>query len=180
MNVLKLKINLLSIIIISLLVICNLLVINVEADFKHYPDEGLYFDDFSNENSLTKNSCVYNTDRDYFYLEQGSPFYTYNYGTTPNNIGVWETNWSFLSKDNLFGALNQFIKPDSFLGENEITNYVKSQKLTAIDNNQSSEGASIHDRIEVKEEGLDKYLTYDWYRRSSLIDHILDPSKQVC
>jgi len=33
--------------------------------------------------------------------------------------------------------------------------------------------ASIHDLVLTKEEGLEKYLTYDWYRRGSLIDHFL-------
>ena len=32
---------------------------------------------------------------------------------------------------------------------------------------------TIHDMILAKEEGLDKYLHYDWYRRASLIDHIM-------
>jgi alpha-amylase len=33
--------------------------------------------------------------------------------------------------------------------------------------------ASIHDQVVTKEEGLEKYLTYDWHRRTSLIDHFL-------
>jgi outer membrane protein assembly factor BamB len=148
MKLLKLKINLILVITIVLLLFSNPFILNVSSELQHFSDEGLYFDDFSNENSLTKNSCVYNTDRDYFYLEQGSPFYTYSYGTTPNNIGVWETNWSFLSKDTLFGALNQFLKPGSFLGENEVTNYVKSQKLTAIDNRTISTVSSYLVRTE--------------------------------
>jgi hypothetical protein len=38
-----------------------------------------------------------------------------------------------------------------------------------------SEGevASIHDMVLAKEEGLEKLLNYDWYRRGSLIDHFL-------
>jgi len=31
--------------------------------------------------------------------------------------------------------------------------------------------ASIHDRVVVKEQGLDRLLTYDWHRRVSLLDH---------
>ena len=37
----------------------------------------------------------------------------------------------------------------------------------------SDQVASIHDLVLTKEEGLDKYLTYDWYRRGGLIDHFL-------
>ena len=33
--------------------------------------------------------------------------------------------------------------------------------------------ASIHDVVLTKEEGLEKHLHYDWYRRCSLIDHFL-------
>jgi alpha-amylase len=35
------------------------------------------------------------------------------------------------------------------------------------------EVASIHDRVTVKEEGLEKLLYYDWHRRISLVDHFL-------
>ncbi|KPK78565.1 MAG: hypothetical protein AMJ89_01260 [candidate division Zixibacteria bacterium SM23_73] len=38
---------------------------------------------------------------------------------------------------------------------------------------ESDQVASIHDLVLTKEEGLEKYLTYDWYRRGSLIDHFL-------
>jgi len=34
--------------------------------------------------------------------------------------------------------------------------------------------ASIHDLVIAKEEGLEKHLNYDWYSRTSLIDHFLD------
>ena len=34
---------------------------------------------------------------------------------------------------------------------------------------------SIHDLIKVKERNLDQYLSYDWYRRASLLDHFLHP-----
>ncbi|MFQ5708366.1 MAG: alpha-amylase/4-alpha-glucanotransferase domain-containing protein [bacterium] len=33
--------------------------------------------------------------------------------------------------------------------------------------------ASIHDQVMAKEEGLEDFLFYDWYRRSSLLDHFL-------
>ena len=38
---------------------------------------------------------------------------------------------------------------------------------------QNDQVASIHDLVLTKEKGLEKFLTYDWYRRSSLIDHFL-------
>ncbi len=34
--------------------------------------------------------------------------------------------------------------------------------------------ATIHDKMGAKEEGLSKYLHYDWYRKASLIDHFLE------
>lgn len=51
------------------------------------------------------------------------------------------------------------------------------QKLRDMKKNAAShganEGASIHDRVEAKEEGLENYLSYDWYRRGSFIDHFI-------
>jgi len=47
------------------------------------------------------------------------------------------------------------------------------KKLTEQNNPGNSEGKSIHDRVEVKEQGLEKYLIYDWHRRVSLVDHIM-------
>lgn len=35
---------------------------------------------------------------------------------------------------------------------------------------------TIHDRVRVKEPGLEKRLFVDWYRRSSLLDHFLHPN----
>jgi len=45
---------------------------------------------------------------------------------------------------------------------------IKSQELKTTE-----KFASIHDLVQVKEEGLEKLLTYDWYRRGSFIDHFL-------
>jgi alpha-amylase len=42
---------------------------------------------------------------------------------------------------------------------------------------QADHGAvSIHDMVKVKEQNLDQYLHYDWYRRSSLLDHFFHPA----
>ena len=51
------------------------------------------------------------------------------------------------------------------------------QKLFQLEQKKShdSEVASIHDIVQSKEEGLDRYLNYDWYRRVSLVDHFLHP-----
>ncbi|NLI14668.1 MAG: DUF1926 domain-containing protein [candidate division Zixibacteria bacterium] len=46
-------------------------------------------------------------------------------------------------------------------------------KLTKAQNSDQVAGKTIHDRIEVKEAGLEKYLIYDWHRRISFVDHIM-------
>jgi len=38
---------------------------------------------------------------------------------------------------------------------------------------------TIHDRVRVKEPGLEKRLFVDWYRRSSLLDHFLHPNTSL-
>lgn len=40
----------------------------------------------------------------------------------------------------------------------------------------AQEAHSIHDRLEVKEEGLEKRLVYDRWTRESLVDHLFDPA----
>ncbi len=45
-----------------------------------------------------------------------------------------------------------------------------SQAKVADDN----AAGSIHDRIEAKEEGLDKYLVYDWHKRVGFLDHFFE------
>ncbi|MGB2696823.1 MAG: alpha-amylase/4-alpha-glucanotransferase domain-containing protein [Candidatus Zixiibacteriota bacterium] len=49
----------------------------------------------------------------------------------------------------------------------------------AEDQSNNPKVASIHDLVLTKEEGLEKYLTYDWYRRGSLIDHFLGDFTQI-
>jgi 4-alpha-glucanotransferase len=38
---------------------------------------------------------------------------------------------------------------------------------------------TIHDRLAVKEEGLQHHLSYDWYTRGSLLDHFLGPDADL-
>jgi alpha-amylase len=38
---------------------------------------------------------------------------------------------------------------------------------------------TIHDLVKVKEDNLDQYLNYDWYRRASLIDHFIHPGTKI-
>ena len=134
MKLLQLKSNLVSIIIITLLILSNLFIVNISANPVLIEEEGLYFDDFSNETGVTNTSCVYDADKGHFYLAEGNPLYNYDYAITPKNIEMWESNWSFLSKDTIPGALSKFLSPDSFPKESKISNVEKSEKLSAIDN----------------------------------------------
>lgn len=48
------------------------------------------------------------------------------------------------------------------------------EKIREAVSQSSADGTkTIHDMVMAKEEGLDRYLHYDWYRRASLIDHVL-------
>jgi alpha-amylase len=38
---------------------------------------------------------------------------------------------------------------------------------------------TIHDRVVVKEEGLEGHLNYDWYKRGSLLDHFIESGVDV-
>jgi hypothetical protein len=50
-------------------------------------------------------------------------------------------------------------------------------RLLAIDQFKNKE--NIHDGVVVKEEGLEKHLHYDWYRRASFLDHFLGPDATI-
>lgn len=56
-------------------------------------------------------------------------------------------------------------------------------KLLLLKNNSEQQNdsgiASIHDLAIVKEPGLEQKLKYDWYRRTSFIDHFLSPRTQL-
>ena len=43
----------------------------------------------------------------------------------------------------------------------------------ALSPNAADGTKTIHDMVLAKEEGLDKYLHYDWHRRGSFIDHVM-------
>jgi len=172
MNLPRLKINLLSILTISLLILSNLFILNVKAEFKSYPDEGFYFDDFSNENNITKTNCVYNADRDCFNLAQGTPLYDYYYRKTPNNIRMWETGLSVLSEDTIAGIISQFVSPDAFRLQNEITSGIKSTKLAYTDNKTISTNSSI--LVELGGDIIPNYYHYPIHRFRVKIDQ--DPA----
>lgn len=55
----------------------------------------------------------------------------------------------------------------------KIIDFVRHKSLPLQEESQKIE--TIHNLVVVKEEGLDKYLKYDWYRRASLLDHFLPP-----
>lgn len=51
--------------------------------------------------------------------------------------------------------------------------YHEKIKETLSSKSQADGTQTIHDMVMAKEEGLDRYLHYDWYRRASLVDHVL-------
>lgn len=52
-------------------------------------------------------------------------------------------------------------------------------KLSGAAKADSSQGGSIHDRVEVKELDLEKHLIYDWHRRASLLDHFFPVDTEI-
>lgn len=54
-----------------------------------------------------------------------------------------------------------------------------SQAVPAHEATAGNRARSIHELILTKEEGLEKYLHYDWYRRVSLLDHFLHPDSHL-
>lgn len=68
-------------------------------------------------------------------------------------------------------------KPRSFNLTNTLTRRREGyhDKIASACTGADSCGArTIHDRVVVKEEGLECHLLYDWYKRGSLLDHFLE------
>ena len=53
------------------------------------------------------------------------------------------------------------------------------EKLHQLQAKTEADGKSIHDRIQAKEHGLEKYLIYDWHRRISFVDHCFPPDTSL-
>jgi len=76
------------------------------------------------------------------------------------------------------GRITEFDwKPRSFNLTNTLTRRREGyhEKIcTAGKDKDACVAKTIHDRVVVKEEGLECHLLYDWYKRGSLLDHFLE------
>ncbi|MFQ5640793.1 MAG: alpha-amylase/4-alpha-glucanotransferase domain-containing protein [bacterium] len=105
------------------------------------------YDCDGHEDAILKNSAI----NLYFSPSQGGALYELDY--KPKSINVLDT---IMRREESYHQ--KLLHMDDLLphtGEDEI--------------------ASIHNLVIVKEEGLQNKLHYDWYRRSSLIDHFIAP-----
>ena len=84
---------------------------------------------------------------------------------SPHNGGsIFE--WDICSKEvNLLNVLTR--RKEAY--------HRRLREFVAKGHRNAGEVHSIHDLIKVKENNLDQYLSYDWYRRASLLDHFLHP-----
>ncbi|MFA5098340.1 MAG: alpha-amylase/4-alpha-glucanotransferase domain-containing protein [Candidatus Margulisiibacteriota bacterium] len=74
-----------------------------------------------------------------------------------------------------FNLMNTLTRREEVYHRDILRSHLHQLTLTG-----TSEGASsIHDAVRVKEVGLEKHLNYDWYRRTSFIDHFLDPDTTI-
>ncbi len=97
--------------------------------------------------SLMVNTNQYNL---YLNLEQGGSIYEFDYKPAKINL------------------LNNFTRQYEAYHEDIKQQVGHNQNL---DDNQGPQ--SIHNIQNLKEEGLEHYLSYDWYQRNSLLDHFL-------
>jgi alpha-amylase len=101
--------------------------------------------------SLLVNTNIYNL---YFNLDSGGSIYEWDY--KPKRINL----------------LNNFSRQYEAYHE-EIRQRVGQQQT------ETAGPQSIHHIQNLKEQGLDHYLSYDWYRRSNLLDHFLAPDTNM-
>lgn len=72
-------------------------------------------------------------------------------------------------KPRSFNLTNTFTRKEEVYHKDVLRSQAHQLTLTGTSNGT----ASIHDTVRVKEVGLDKLLTYDWYRRACFIEHFL-------
>jgi hypothetical protein len=93
--------------------------------------------------------------------------------------------FNFYFAPRLGGALYELdFKPREFnlldiLSRREEGYHKKLVEIKNQDLKTTEKFSSIHDLVQVKEEGLEKLLTYDWYRRGSFIDHFLGKNANI-
>ncbi len=69
-------------------------------------------------------------------------------------------------------------RPEAY--HQKIWELVESRKNEAqLSDEEAGEVKTIHEIVRVKEEGLENYLSYDWYRRVCFLDHFLHPDTDI-
>ena len=108
----------------------TIFVVNVSAEWIELEEDGIWFDEFNNTDSIHLDSnCVYNSGSDgYILLGEGSPSYEYNFSGQSENTEVWD----YVDADlDTLGVMSLFVSP-SHPGAS-ITDKTELDKLKYID-----------------------------------------------
>jgi outer membrane protein assembly factor BamB len=134
MSLNMIKIRFISIFIISLLLINTFLSVNVYADWDKKDNEGIWIDEFNNDDDIILNNCV--LENGIIKLEEGTPEYSYDYKKKPNNVAASYHYRTFVPEGIIWEIISLYVKPDLNLG-----NPVEDDKM---DNISLLDGITLH------------------------------------
>ena len=136
----------------SIALLCVLLLIltfnfttNVSADFDIYPDDGVAYDNFEEDNDVTLENC--NLSDGVIILQKGNPTVKYDKEVTPKKVEAWEiSQWAVkLNGGGIIDFLGQFVSPDSPLIPKEEFDKDFYNNIKAEDGNTAVTTTLIHD-----------------------------------
>jgi hypothetical protein len=119
-NKIKIRVATLGIILLFLLSsISTIFVVNVSAKWEKLEEDGIWYDEFTDTDSVNLDShCVHNSGSDgYILLGKGSASYEYNYSGQSKNIKVWEHTEANLEGSSISQLLFYFISPNLSPGD---------------------------------------------------------------
>jgi len=130
---------------VSLLILTFNFTTTVSADFIIYPDDGVAFDNFEDDNDVTLENC--NLSDGVIILQEGNPTVKYDKLVTPKKVEAWEiSQWAVkLNGGGIIDFLGQFVSPDSLLIPKEEFNTNFYNKIKADDGNTAVTTTLIHE-----------------------------------
>ena len=143
-NKVKIRIITLGIILFFILsTINNIFVVNVSSEWEKLEEDGIWYDEFKNTDSVDLINCVHNTGGNgYILLGQGNTTYEYNYLGQSTNMEIWESNATFLEGRLIKQILSYFISPNLNPGYS-ITNVARLENIKNLDKTNTLDTSGI-------------------------------------
>ena len=135
MSLININKRFVTLFITCLFLFSTFLSVNVSAEWETNDDEGIWTDEFDNDNDITLVDCVLNNGE--IILEEGMPEYSYDYNIKPKNVAAWYHN-SWIPKRLIGQILSLYINPNKAPGTQVENDMYKISLLDSITLNTTS------------------------------------------